>query len=110
MEKRVSQSIDIPDSRTLIETHGDSQEEIQIIKNAFKNHTHIHLIVPGYKVAIWMSQLLTENAIENIVSIAINKWCSIEHVRELLYNAKSYPRKKIILILKIAFWLTDTKT
>ncbi len=97
-------------SRTLVETHGNPQEEIQIIKDAFKTHTHIHLIVPGYRVATWMSRFLTENSLENTVSIAVNKWCSVEHIRHLILNNEVYSRKKIILILKIALWLTNTQT
>ena len=97
-------------NRLLIDTHGDIQEEIHIIKNIFKSHSHITLIVPGYRVAIWMSQALRKNGIENMVAVPINKWCSIGYMRELLMGSENFPRKKIILILKIAFWMTETKT
>lgn len=41
--------------RILIETHGNTQEEIDIITTAFRTHSHINLVTPGYKTAIWMS-------------------------------------------------------
>ncbi len=94
----------------LLETHGDPSEELIIIKDTFKTNTHIALVTPGYKTAIWMSGFLSQNSIENMISVSPSKWCSVKYMRELLTNAEPYSRKKLILILKIAFWLTDTET
>lgn len=57
-----------------------------------------------------MSQLLTGNSIENMVSIPANKWCSVEYIRELLVGESLLQRKQMILLLKITFWLTETST
>jgi DNA polymerase III epsilon subunit family exonuclease len=96
--------------RILIETHGNIHEEIDIIHNVFRTHTHINLITPGYKTAIWMSSLLNQYHIENLVTITYQKWCSVDYMRELLLGNETYSRKKMILILKIAIWMTETKT
>lgn len=95
---------------TLIETHGDWSEEIQIIHDAFRSHSYIALVTPGYKVASWMSGLLTQNSIENMVAITPDKWCSVTYMRELLTSNQILPRKELILTLKIACWLTETTT
>lgn len=94
----------------LIETHGDPSEEIQIIHDAFRTHSHIALVTPGYKVASWMSGLLNKNNIENIIAITPDKWCSVEYMRELLSSDRILSRKELILTLKIAYWLTETTT
>ena len=94
----------------MLETYGDLQEELRIIKDTFKTHSHITLITPGYKTAIWMSHFLLGHGIENTIALGSHKWCSVEHVRELLRSKHSYDRKKLILILKIAFWMTKTET
>lgn len=57
-----------------------------------------------------MSQLLSKHSIENIIAIPANKWCSVTYIRELLIDPEYLPRKKMILILKIAFWMTETRT
>lgn len=57
-----------------------------------------------------MSQLMSNNDIENIIAVPVNKWCSVEYMRDLLLGSESFSRKKLILIMKIAFWMTDTKT
>jgi DNA polymerase III epsilon subunit family exonuclease len=95
---------------TLIETHGNPSEEIQIIHDAFRTHSHIALVTPGYKVASWMSGLLMENSIENMIAITPDKWCSIENMRELMMGDRILGRKELILTLKIAYWLTETNT
>ncbi|NRH20514.1 hypothetical protein HOO68_00510 [Candidatus Gracilibacteria bacterium] len=98
------------DSRILYEIHGNPHEELEIIKNAFKTHTHISLLTPGYKATLWMSEFLTSNNIENMVTIPYNKWCSMSYVQDLLLGNEIFGRKKLILILKISFWMTETKT
>ncbi len=95
---------------TLIETHGDPTEEIQIIHDTFRTHSHVTLVAPGYKVASWMSALLSKNDIENIVAITPDKWCSVEYMRELMLSDRRLGRKEMILTLKIAYWLTGTTT
>lgn len=97
-------------TRSLYELHGDPNEELDIIKNAFKNHTHLTLLVPGYKTATWMSQFLASNSVENMITIPHTKWCSISYIQELLSGNEIFWRKKLILILKITFWITETKT
>lgn len=57
-----------------------------------------------------MSQVLSEKEIENTIAIPINKWCSVAYTRELLMSSENFPRKKMILILKLAFWMTETET
>ncbi len=102
---------DIVNQKTiLIETHGDPSEEIQIIHDAFRTHSHIALVTPGYKVASWMSGLLNKNNIENIIAITPDKWCSVEYMRELITSDRILSRKELILTLKIAYWLTETIT
>lgn len=98
------------DARILYEIHGDPHEELEIIKNAFKTHTHLALLTPGYKTTLWMSDFLVWNNIENMIAIPYNKWCSIGYIQELLSGKEIFWRKKLILILKIAFWITETKT
>jgi DNA polymerase III epsilon subunit family exonuclease len=98
-EQPMNRVIESNSTRTLIEVHGDIQEEIDLIKNAFKIHSHINLLAPGYKTTTWMSQMLSKHNIENIVAIPVNKWCSVEYMRELLLSTEYYPRKKVILIL-----------
>jgi DNA polymerase III epsilon subunit-like protein len=95
---------------TLIETHGDPTEEIQIIQDALRNHSHITLVAPGYKVASWMSGLLNKNNIENIIAITPDKWCSVAYMRELILSDRSLGRKEMILTLKMAYWLIGTTT
>lgn len=94
----------------LIETHGNPNEELSIIQNAQKEHEHLALIVPWYKTAVWMSGFLEQNGISNMISISPDKWCSVEYMRELFSSNERWGRKKLILILKIAYWLTDTDT
>lgn len=57
-----------------------------------------------------MSSLLSEYNIDNIIAIAPEKWCSVAYMQELLLGSAIFPRKKTILILKIASWMTETKT
>ncbi len=95
---------------TLLETHGDPSEEIAIIHDAFRTHSHITLVTPGYKVASWISEFLDQSSIENMVSIHSSKWCSVEYIRELLISESVLQRKQMVLLLKIAYWLTETTT
>ncbi len=104
-------TIELSSQKTiLIETHGDPSEELKIIHDAFRTHSRIALVTPGYKVASWMSEILTQNSIENMVAITPEKWCSVEYMRELLMSDHLLPRKELILTLKIACWLTETTT
>ena len=57
-----------------------------------------------------MSRVLSEKGVENIIAIPTNHWCSIDYIHELLMSSEIFSRKKMILILKIAFWVSDTKT
>lgn len=57
-----------------------------------------------------MSGSLQKNSIENMIAIPVNKWCSVEYMRDLLLSPEGFSRKKMILILKLAFWMTETKT
>lgn len=110
----LSNNIDTKDlyenTKILYEIGPNPLEEIEIIKNTFKKHSHIQLLCPGYKTSIWMSELLDKNNIENTIAISYEKWCSIAYIKEILAWEELFERKKLILILKISFWLTSTKT
>jgi hypothetical protein len=94
----------------LIETHGNPSEEIQIIHDTFRTHSHIALVTPGYKVASWMSGFLSDNDIESMIAITPDKWCSVAYMRELMTSDRVLGRKEMILTLKIACWMTETTT
>lgn len=94
----------------LIETHGNPSEEITIIHDAFRTHSHITLVAPGLKVVSWMSQFLSENNIENMISIPPDRWCSVNYLRELICSDVQFERKHMILTLKVAYWMTSTVT
>lgn len=71
-------------TKILYEIDPNPLEEIEIIKNTFKKHSHIQLLCPGYKTSIWMSELLDKNNIENTIAISYEKWCSIAYIKEIL--------------------------
>lgn len=96
--------------RILCEISGNPEEELHLIKNTFKTHTHILIVSPWYRTTVWLSKYLTANSIQNMVTIPHTKWCSVLYMREILMSNESYSRKKLILILKIAFWMTKTET
>lgn len=97
-------------TRSLFETSGSPEEEINLIKNTFKTHTHILILTPWYKVTLWLSKFLTAHHIANMIKISPEKWCSVRYIREILIWDESYSRKRLVLILKIAFWMTKTET
>ncbi len=105
----ISEDIPLP-TRRLIEIHGESFEELNLLRDTLIHHPRINLLVPGYKTAIWMSELLFAWGIENMTAITPNKWCSVIYMQKLLVSTESYSRKKIILILKLAIWMTETQT
>ncbi len=94
----------------LIETHGNPSEEIAIIHDAFRIHSHIALVTPGYKASQWISESLTMHQIENMVAITPDKWCSVEYIRELMTSDRVLGRKEMILTLKISYWMSKTTT
>ena len=57
-----------------------------------------------------MEQLLKQEGISVMLKITDDKWCSLKYIEEILGNSESYDRKKLILILKIMFWITKTET
>jgi hypothetical protein len=81
-----------------------------MIQDTLREKGKITLVVPGYKVASWMSGFLTENSIENMLTILPEKWCSVEYIRELIQSDRRLSRKEMILTLKIMYWMTETTT
>jgi DNA polymerase III epsilon subunit family exonuclease len=85
-------------------------EELKLIKHTIAENKKIELVTIGYKTAVWISDWLTENNIENIVKINPSKRCSVENMIEILQSEWTYDRKMLILILKISFWMIKTET
>ena len=97
-------------TRSLYEISGSPEEELNLIINTFKTHTHILILTPWYKATVWLSHFLTDHHIKNMITVSTDKWCSVRYMREILVWNGSYSRKRLVLILKIAFWLTKTET
>lgn len=57
-----------------------------------------------------MGKELEKYGIPSIVSLEASRYISIQALEESLLEDTLYKRKKVIFLLKLAFWIDDTQT
>lgn len=88
----------------------DPNEEMSLIRSALVQYWKVRILVSGKSVGQWMQKKLSEQDIDTYILRPSSAYISIEYMRELLDGEAPLKRKRLILIVKLSFWLIETQT